>query len=54
MSIWHSPTTTDQRMRSIAAMSSGYIYYVTIKGITGSKLSNIGKIKENVKKIKKI
>ncbi len=49
-----SPTTTDQRMRSIAAMSSGYIYYVTIKGITGSKLSNIGKIKENVKKIKKI
>ena len=34
-------------------MSSGYIYYVTIKGITGSKLSNISNIKENVKKIKK-
>ncbi len=48
-----SPTTTDDRMKSIARMSSGYIYYVTIKGITGSKLSNISNIKDNVKKIKK-
>ncbi len=48
-----SPTTTDTRMKSITSMSSGYIYYVTVKGITGSKISDIYSIKNNVKKIKK-
>ena len=48
-----SPTTTDQRMRSITQMSSGYVYYVTVKGITGSKLTDISMIKKNVAKIKK-
>ena len=48
-----SPTTTDQRMRSITQMSSGYVYYVTVKGITGSKLTDISTIKKNVAKIKK-
>ncbi len=47
-----SPTTTDKRMKSITQMSSGYVYYVTVKGITGSKLSNIKSIKDNVQKIK--
>ena len=48
-----SPTTTDQRMKNISKMSSGYVYYVTIKGITGSKLSNVSSIRKNVNKIKK-
>ena len=48
-----SPTTTDQRMKSITQMSSGYVYYVTVKGITGSKLTDISTIKKNVAKIKK-
>ena len=39
-------------MKSITAMSSGYVYYVTIKGITGSKISNLSSIKKNVNKIK--
>ena len=49
-----SPTTTDKRMKSITEMSSGYVYYVTVKGITGSKLTNIKSIKESVKKIKNL
>ncbi len=48
-----SPTTTNQRMKSITKMSSGYVYYVTVKGITGSKLTDISTIKKNVAKIKK-
>jgi tryptophan synthase alpha chain len=48
-----SPTSTDQRMKSITQMSSGYVYYVTVKGITGSKLTDISTIKKNVAKIKK-
>ena len=31
-----SPTTTDARIASVAAVASGYIYYVSIKGITGA------------------
>jgi tryptophan synthase alpha chain len=47
-----SPTTTDSRMKDITKMSSGYVYYVTVKGITGSKLTDLNSIKSNVKKIK--
>jgi len=49
-----SPTTTDKRMKSITEMSSGYVYYVTVKGITGSKLTNINSIKNSVQKIKNL
>ena len=40
-------------MKNISKMSSGYVYYVTIKGITGSQLSNVSSIRKNVNKIKK-
>jgi len=32
-----APTTTDDRLRSIASTASGFIYYVSLKGVTGSK-----------------
>lgn len=31
-----APTTTDERMRRIAGRAKGYIYYVSLKGVTGS------------------
>ena len=31
-----APTTTDERARQIAAKASGFIYYVSLKGITGA------------------
>ena len=31
-----APTTTDARMKSIAAQARGYLYYVSFKGITGA------------------
>ena len=31
-----APTTTEQRIEKIAAHASGYIYYVSLKGITGA------------------
>lgn len=31
-----APTTTAERIRKIAAQASGYIYYVSFKGITGA------------------
>lgn len=31
-----APTTTEQRIRHICEHSSGYVYYVSVKGVTGS------------------
>lgn len=31
-----SPTTTDERIRLISQHCSGYVYYVSLKGVTGS------------------
>ena len=31
-----APTSTDERMRQVAAVASGYVYYVSLKGVTGA------------------
>jgi tryptophan synthase alpha chain len=31
-----APTSTEQRYRQVAALGSGYIYYVSLKGVTGA------------------
>ena len=31
-----APTSTEQRMQQVAAVASGYVYYVSLKGVTGS------------------
>lgn len=35
-----TPTTTPERLRTIAQDASGFIYYVAVAGITGSKSAN--------------
>ncbi len=31
-----SPTSTDQRMKDVARVARGYVYYVSLKGVTGA------------------
>lgn len=31
-----SPTTTDERLKKVAALGRGYLYYVSLKGVTGA------------------
>ncbi len=31
-----APTSTDERMAQVASVASGYVYYVSLKGITGA------------------
>ena len=31
-----APTSTEERMAQVAAVASGYVYYVSLKGVTGS------------------
>jgi tryptophan synthase alpha chain len=31
-----APTSTEERMKQVAQVASGYVYYVSLKGVTGS------------------
>ena len=48
-----SPTTKSHRIKSIAENSTGFVYYITLRGVTGSSNLNVDEIKRNVKEIKK-
>ena len=47
-----SPTTKDNRIELIAKNSTGFIYYVNLRGVTGSSNLNLDEIKNNICKIK--
>ena len=49
-----SPTTEIKRLKNIIKLSSGYLYYVSVKGITGSSITSFESIKKNVEQIRKI
>jgi tryptophan synthase alpha chain len=39
-----APTTTPERIRHITAAASGYVYYVSLKGVTGSNTLDIDEV----------
>lgn len=47
-----APTSTGERIRRIAKASSGFIYYVSITGITGARLSMDASISSHIAGIK--
>ena len=47
-----SPTTTDARIKKIAFAGRGYLYYVSLKGVTGSSTLNVEEVENRVKTIK--
>jgi len=49
-----APTTDGKRLSKIAARASGFLYYISITGITGTAAPKIDHIKTAVKKICKI
>jgi len=48
-----APTTEPSRLRHVAEMSSGFLYYVSVTGITGASLSDLAQIEKRVSAIKK-
>ena len=48
-----SPTTEDDRIKLIAKQASGFLYYVSLKGVTGAANIDIEQVAENVKNIQK-
>ena len=49
-----APTSTAERRTFVARQSQGFVYYVSLTGITGAKLHNMADVAKNVEKIRKV
>jgi tryptophan synthase alpha chain len=47
-----TPTTDDKRLHAVLENTSGFVYYVSMTGITGSALTDTSKVAQAVKRIK--
>jgi tryptophan synthase alpha chain len=47
-----APTTTPERIKHICSRASGYLYYVSLKGVTGSASLDVNSVAEKVKEIR--
>lgn len=47
-----APTSTDERMGTICAMASGFVYYVSLKGVTGAANLDVQSVIEKVNQIR--
>lgn len=47
-----SPTTSDDRIQNIARSSSGFVYYVSLKGVTGAGHLDTSEVADRVNRIK--
>ena len=48
-----TPTTDDRRLPAVLANTSGFVYYVSITGITGSAIPDYGHVAASVSRIKR-
>jgi tryptophan synthase alpha chain len=49
-----APTTTAQRIKQIADLATGYLYYVSLKGVTGAGNLDVDSVTAKVAQIKSI
>lgn len=47
-----APTTREERARTICSHSSGYVYYVSLKGVTGAAHLDTGYVAENLERLR--
>ena len=47
-----APTSTDERMAQVARVASGYVYYVSLKGVTGSGALNTAEVEAMLPRIR--
>ena len=48
-----APTSTDERMGQVARVASGYVYYVSLKGVTGAGNLDTGAVEQMLPRIRK-
>ena len=49
-----APTTTDERIASAAELGSGYIYYVSLKGVTGASTLDVDDVSNQLARIRNL
>ena len=49
-----APTSTSERRAMVARRSRGFVYYVSITGITGKRLTDLDDVRRNVEKIRRV
>ncbi len=49
-----APTTTDARLPRVLAHASGFVYFVSITGITGTRTANAADVAGHVERIKRL
>ena len=47
-----APTTTNERLASLANIASGFVYFVSLKGVTGSGNLDIDSVNTNMQRIR--
>lgn len=47
-----APTTTDERIQHVVKQASGFIYYVSLKGVTGAATLDVAEAANRIQKIK--
>lgn len=47
-----APTSTDERMQQVAKVATGYVYYVSLKGVTGSGALDTGAVEAMLPRIR--
>ena len=47
-----APTSTDKRIEQVARVGSGYLYYVSLRGITGASHIDLGDVAARIPKIR--
>ncbi|MBX9869500.1 MAG: tryptophan synthase subunit alpha, partial [Burkholderiaceae bacterium] len=48
-----APTSTDERIAQVGQIATGYVYYVSLKGVTGSGSLDLAAVAAMVPRIKK-
>ena len=48
-----APTSTDERIEQVGKIASGYVYYVSLKGVTGSGHLDLDAVAKKMPEIKK-
>jgi tryptophan synthase alpha chain len=48
-----APTSTDERIRQVARIASGYVYYVSLKGVTGAGHLDTAAVEEALPRIRR-
>jgi tryptophan synthase alpha chain len=48
-----APTSSDARVAQVARLASGYLYYVSLKGVTGAAHLDLAEVAQNMARIRR-